>query len=123
MRHAEGYVLLVEDDEHVGATVTMVLEYEGLAVRWARDLDRATRFFDAQRPEVILLDYFLGGETPQSFVRHVRSHNGKEPVPIILLTAATGPEVLAETLRVNRLVRKPCTVEHLIGAVNSCRHR
>lgn len=113
----DGYVLLVEDDENVAETMRMVLEDSGIRIRHADDIDRACHVFDNERPQVILLDYWLRGDTPQEFVQYVRRVSS---TPIILVTAASSAEALAESLEIKNLVKKPFSIEDLLDKLKAC---
>lgn len=98
-------LLLVEDDTHISEILRMVLENDGYQVIAASNLLTAKRMFDQTNPDAILLDYVLPDGTPHDFVKYVRRSKG--PVPIILITAASQPEALAETLQIKDLLKKP----------------
>lgn len=110
----KSYALLIEDDEAVAETIALVLEHEGIPTRWAKNLTAARATFDAFRPRVILLDYVLNGETPEEFVKYIQT---TDSVPIILVTAVSQSEALAEVLKIKSLLRKPFELQDLLDDV------
>lgn len=111
-------LLVVEDDKHIAEVLRMVLENEGYQVLHAPDLLTARRTFDQMNPDGILLDYVLPDGTPHDFVKYVR--RSKDPVPVILITAASQAEALAESLQIKDLLKKPFDLCDLSAMLRSC---
>ncbi|TWA59772.1 PAS domain S-box-containing protein [Azospirillum brasilense] len=110
-------VLLVEDDEQVRRSMTMMLKRWGLrvvAVSSAGEL--AAALPSLRRPHVVLTDYRLpGGDSGRSVVELVRQ---RWPVPGIIITADTAPERLREAMSLGcRLLHKPVLPADLAGAL------
>jgi DNA-binding response OmpR family regulator len=110
----QSYILLVEDDPHIAEATVMILENEHYRVKLVGDLKTATQAYDTEKPSLILLDYRLPDGKPDEFVEHVQSSG---PVPIILMTAASQSEGLAEALKIKDLVKKPFDMEDLLTRV------
>jgi PAS domain S-box-containing protein len=79
-------VLVVDDNEDVLTSMTMLLELEGHAVTTAQDADSTLRAVADFRPEVVLLDLGLPGADGYAVARRLRSEFGNE----LLLVAVTG---------------------------------
>ncbi|MBK3736080.1 response regulator [Azospirillum brasilense] len=110
-------VLLVEDDEQVRRSMTMMLKRWGLrvvAVSSAGEL--AATLPSLRRPHVVLTDYRLpGGDSGRSVVELVRQ---RWPVPGIIITGDTAPERLREAMSLGcRLLHKPVLPADLAGAL------
>ncbi|MBK3803099.1 response regulator [Azospirillum brasilense] len=110
-------VLLVEDDEQVRRSMTMMLKRWGLrvvAVSSAGEL--AAALPGLRRPHVVLTDYRLpGGDSGRSVVELVRQ---RWPVPGIIITGDTAPERLREAMSLGcRLLHKPVLPADLAGAL------
>lgn len=108
------YILIVEDDKHVAEVMAMVLESEGYQTKWALSLEKARTLYDEQFPILILLDGVYPDGDPKDFMDHVRSTH---PVPVILTTAASNSEALAESLAIKDLLKKPFEVDELISRI------
>jgi PAS domain S-box-containing protein len=79
-------VLVVDDNEDVLTSMTMLLELEGHAVTTAHDADSTMRAIGDFHPEVVLLDLGLPGADGYAVARRVRAALGDD----LLLVAVTG---------------------------------
>ena len=79
-------ILLVEDDEATSAAVARNLEAHGLRVAVAGSVGDALRRWDAERPDLILLDLGLPDRDGSVVVRRVRAD---ATTPILVLSART----------------------------------
>ena len=81
-------VLLVEDDEAIRETASMVLERHGFEVTSAPDGDAGLAEFERSEPDVALLDIMLPGLDGISLCRRIRETS---EVPVVMLTARSDP--------------------------------
>jgi len=79
-------ILIIEDDENLGATLKSFLRDEGHQVTWAESLTVA-RGHDFSETELVILDWMLPDGQGIDFLREKRSEGLKTPV--IMLTART----------------------------------
>jgi two-component system KDP operon response regulator KdpE len=82
------HVLLVEDDAAVRGGVATNLAAHGYVVSQAEDVAGAVRHWDAERPDVILLDLGLPDGDGAAVIRRVR----REATTPILILSARGDE-------------------------------
>ncbi len=82
-------VLVIEDDEHIGMLLTLLLERHGYQVKRAADGNEAERLIanSAQVPGLILLDVMLPYRNGFELMQQIRARQGWERVPVIMLTA------------------------------------
>ncbi|WP_097461504.1 response regulator [Mangrovitalea sediminis] len=78
-------VLLVEDDEMLGAAVEQGLRDEGYAADWALDGQLAQASLAAQRYDVVLLDLTLPKVPGLDVLQGLRRE--RNPIPVIIITA------------------------------------
>lgn len=78
-------VLLIEDDEALGAAVREQLEEDGHCVDWARRLDTARDHLGLAPYELILLDLMLPDGRGLDLLKEAR--RGGDATPVIILTA------------------------------------
>ncbi|HTH61420.1 MAG TPA: response regulator transcription factor [Paraburkholderia sp.] len=78
-------VLLIEDDEMIGAAVVEALEDAAYAPDWVRDGDAATGALLGREHDVVLLDLNLPGRDGVEVLRMLRAAHSR--VPVIVLTA------------------------------------
>ena len=76
------HVLLVEDDQATRAAVTRNLEAHGYRVDDAGDAAEALRRWDAERPDIVLLDLGLPDLDGEAVVRRIR-HDANAPILIL----------------------------------------
>jgi two-component system, OmpR family, KDP operon response regulator KdpE len=112
-------ILLVEDDAATRTAVARNLEAHGFRVTAAGDVAGALRSWDAERPDLILLDLGLPDLDGSAVVRHVRRD---ATTPILILSARADERVKVATLEAGAddYVTKPFGMDELrarIGAV------
>jgi two-component system KDP operon response regulator KdpE len=112
-------ILLVEDDEATRNAVARNLEGHGFKVTPSGDVAEALRRWDAERPDLILLDLGLPDLDGATVVRHVRRD---ATTPILILSARADERVKVATLEAGAddYVTKPFGMDELrarIGAL------
>lgn len=78
-------LLLVEDDEMLGASMVIGLELSGFVVRWAKSLEEASRVLQQQMPSLMLLDVMLGDGDGIAWLKQLRAEG--HALPVFLVTA------------------------------------
>jgi DNA-binding response OmpR family regulator len=77
-------LLLVEDEESIGALVSAYLEQAGYRVAWTRSGEEALAAVESLRPSLVILDIGLPGEDGFDVCRRLRT---RSTVPVLMLTA------------------------------------
>ncbi len=116
MQNASKKIFVVDDDQSIGEVLSMMLEMEGYNVASfsnGRDGIGKARF---ERPNLLLLDYFLPGETAEDIIANMRLAAGKD-LPILLMSASSQAEQNAKKLDINEFISKPFQRESLLEAV------
>ena len=78
-------ILVVEDDESIGQTVTTTLQSHGYLVQWCTDGASATADVEATVPDLVLLDAGLADIDGFTLCRWLREQH--RDLPIVLVTA------------------------------------
>jgi CheY-like chemotaxis protein len=108
------FVLVVDDDEDVRASVSELLEEEGYDVAAAANGQEALDLIrDRGRPGVILLDLTMPVMDGHEFL--ARRYAAIAHVPVVLITGAT-PQV-SRFASANAVLAKPITADALLAAV------
>lgn len=81
-----GRVLMVEDDENLGASLRRFLMDEGHLVDWVKSIKDA-KAYDLSEVGLIILDWMLPDGQGIDLLRDFRAHNIS--LPVIMLTART----------------------------------
>jgi two-component system, OmpR family, KDP operon response regulator KdpE len=107
-------ILLVEDDQTTRDAVARNLEAHGFRITASGDVADALRRWDAERPDLILLDLGLPDLDGATVVRHVRRD---ATTPILILSARTDERVKVATLEAGAddYVTKPFGMEELLA--------
>jgi len=110
-------ILVVEDDEALGAQVVGHLEREGFSVAWIRDGAEA-REVDLRGLSLVLVDIMLPGVWGTELVRLYRM---RADVPILVLSArqSTEDKVGALALGADDYMTKPFWPEELLARVRA----
>jgi len=105
-------VLIVEDDSDIRRLFAMALNQRGYEVKLAANGAEAVERVEAERPDVILLDWFMplmdGGEVLDRI-----SGNGAASVPIIVISGHPAPEEAGADPRILCWLTKPVSIDEL----------
>lgn len=110
-------VLLVEDDPDSAAVTKLTLERNGMAVKVAKDGGQAQSSFLMQKPDLVILDLMLPGES--GFEICDRLKHSDASTPIVILTAIDSDESrsLAARVGADAYLTKPADPDQLIETI------
>ena len=108
-------VMVVEDDADSANVVKAILDRQGFKVRIAKDGGQAQATFVMQKPDFVILDLILPGES--GFEICERLKHTDDAVPILIVTAIDLPESreLALKLGADGYLTKPYAPDQLIA--------
>jgi len=106
-------LLLVEDDESLGATLQERLKKEGYRVDWATNLRSAREYFAAEAFDLVILDVGLPDGSGTQFAKEIRT---RSPVPFIFVTARNSAEDRLEGYEIGaaEFIPKPFHLKELL---------
>lgn len=111
-----GVVLLVEDDTALREAIVEALRSEGHRIVAVADGRAAIRWLGGHvAPALILMDLWMPDMDGWQLRAEIEKHAHLRPIPIVVLTAATGQS--ATELKVAAVLEKPVTVPVLLEAV------
>jgi two-component system, OmpR family, response regulator RegX3 len=115
-------VLVVDDEESLLEAVRYALSREGLNVVVARDGSQAVQTFEAERPDLIVLDLMLPVLGGIDVCRRIRAAS---QVPILMLTArdAEVDRVVGLEMGADDYVTKPFSLRELVARVRALLRR
>lgn len=109
-------LLLIDDDPHTASFVKQVFEPHGVTVRVAKDGGQAQSSFVMHKPDLVVLDLILPGESGFEICERLKHTN--DTVPVLVLTAIEldDSRALAERVGVDAYRTKPISPEDLAQA-------
>ncbi len=114
-------VLIVEDSQEIAFLTKMVLEDEGFEIRSAMDAEEGFRVFLEFKPDLIITDIDMPGESGIELMKHIRRLN-----PLVRNIYMSGDlcnfrallEEEKEKYSVS-LLEKPFSMDELMGLVSA----
>ena len=115
-------VMVVDDEESLLEAIRYALSREGMDVVTARDGGDALRDFEAERPDLVVLDLMLPTLNGWDVCRRIRSVS---QVPILMLTArdAEVDRVVGLEMGADDYVTKPFSLRELVARVRALLRR
>jgi DNA-binding response OmpR family regulator len=115
-------LLIVEDEEHLRATLAYNLRKAGYEVQVAASGPEAVLQFGTSKPDLVLLDVMLPGYDGFEVCRHIRQVSG---VPILMLTARSDEidTVVGLELGADDYIAKPFRMRELVARVAAALRR
>ena len=111
-------LLLVDDDAALRALVRTTFEVVDLEVDEAEDAREARRRIKARRPDVIVLDVLMPGESGLDLCRALKADPKTSSIPIVLLSGSDGGSLVAlDAAGADAYVRKPFSPLELLAVV------
>lgn len=111
-------ILIVEDDKGISDFIVPELEYEGFTTCLATTGREALEKFEAEKPDLILLDIMLPELNGLEVLRRIRATS---TVPVILETARgeTIDKINGLNLGADDYIAKPFEIEELLARINA----
>lgn len=109
-------VLLVDDESSVRRLIAVTLQDEKIQFIEAADGPEAIRLAQDQRPDMILLDWWMPQMTGGEVLAALRRDPRTADIPVVVLTATTDPQIhaTARAAGAARLFTKPFSPLELI---------
>ncbi len=114
--------LVVDDDKNILQLIKLYLEREGFEVIEATRGDECLKLFDAQPPNIVLLDIMLPGMDGWQVCREIRKTSN---IPILMITAKdeTFDKVLGLELGADDYITKPFEPKELVARAKAVLRR
>ncbi len=114
------HILIVEDTKSLGESIADLLRMEGFDVSLAINAEEAISFLSRGSTDLIITDLVMPGMNGIGFIKYVRSAEKHKHIPIILLTAQTGPEnrLAGESAGSNAFLGKPFDEDELLEIIH-----
>ena len=118
-------IMIVEDEDDIVTLLRYNLESAGFEVAYETNGGRALAAVEAQRPDLILLDWMLPEKSGIDICRDIRNSNELRNIPIIMLTARGEEADKIEGLSIGAddYMTKPFSVPELIARIRALLRR
>jgi two-component system response regulator VicR len=112
-------LLIVDDEVDIATSIQYVLHQEGFGTLLAHDGIKAMQLFEAEKPDLIILDLMMPGLDGYEVCRRVRAQDKR--TPILMLTARTSEidTVVGLELGANDYIAKPVRLRELVARVKA----
>ena len=110
-------VMVVDDDPDIRAAMGIALRAEGALVEEVPDGSMALHHLQVHRPDAMVLDLMLPGQSGFAVLERCRA--ATPPLPVVMVTANQGRRhaALAESLGASAYLVKPVPLGRLVDAV------
>lgn len=114
------HILIVDDDDVVAELASEILIAAGHACGWVSDAAAADKLLEWRRPDLLLLDQNMPGDSGSTLLRRLRNSPQFYDLPVIMFTGVTGSddEGQAYFYGAQDYIRKPVDPKFLVYRVN-----
>ncbi|KGO90019.1 response regulator transcription factor [Flavobacterium suncheonense] len=111
------HILIIEDETGISGFLKQGLEEENYKVTVANNGDSGLKAFNANKPDLVLLDWLMPKMSGLEVCKKIREKNRK--VPILFLTAKDTVQETVEGLKAgaNDYIKKPFSFEELLERI------
>jgi CheY-like chemotaxis protein len=111
-------ILVVDDEALIAMALEAALEDEGYRVVTAANGKQGLeRLAETPRPELVLLDMMMPIMNGPAMLEAMAADSSLSDIPVIVLSSLSKEAVLARTTGVAAILRKPYTVDEILGAI------
>lgn len=107
-------VLIIDDDFEIVSILTEILKHEGHEIESAGDPVEGMQKSRKVKPDLIILDYHMPGNTGSHLFESLRRNNATKETPILFMSGEASPDqILAEVSDSSgsRFLPKPVKLE------------
>lgn len=109
------FILIIEDNPEIGYVLLAVLQETAYDAQLVPDGETALRLLATHTPNLVIVDYMLPGMNGLNVADHIRSMNGLEHVPLLMVSANLPKAELAQ--RHLSGLSKPFDIETLLTVI------
>lgn len=119
------HIFIVEDDQNIRELIAYALNNNGFKASGFPDAKSLYQALEKGLPSLFILDIMLDGEDGYQILKHLKSHQETENLPVIMLTAKTSEydKVKGLDMGADDYITKPFGVMELISRVRAVLRR
>ena len=110
-------ILVAEDDRAILEVVKIILEQEGYTTVFADKEDVIYKIIKEQKPDLMLLDIWLGGSNGGKIAKTIKSDKQTQHIPIIMISANNETEKITREAGADDFLLKPFNIDDLLNIV------
>ncbi len=92
------HIILIEDDAWLAESYSRMLQKAGYQIVVAREGNEAIRLIETEKPDLLLADMMLEGQTVISLLHELQSYSDTAQFPVVICSALTGSHMSVERL-------------------------
>ncbi|MBI1348851.1 response regulator [bacterium] len=116
-------VLVIEDDTETAGMIRHALEEKRIGVRVAKDGGQAHAILSMHKPDFVILDLILPGESGYEICERIKSHDESLPVLVVSEIELEDSRELATRVGADGYLQKPVSPVELIETVKTIAER
>jgi DNA-binding response OmpR family regulator len=113
------HILLVEDDADAAASLKEALQQKGFRVAVVKDGGQAQSTFVMRRPDFVILDLILPGESGFEICERMKQTDSTVPVLVLSVIDLPDARSLADRVGADGYLTKPCDPDVLVETIKS----
>jgi two-component system phosphate regulon response regulator PhoB len=119
------HVLVIENDAAIQQLIAFNLGLAGHVVSRARDAESALMLLEDSRPDLILLDWTLPGQSGLALVRRLRAQPRTRALPVMMVTAraSEADKIMALEGGADDYMTKPFSPREMVARVHALLRR
>jgi len=111
-------ILVLDDDIAVLEAIEIALKYEGYEVFTLGHTYNIFKTLDDYRPELLLIDFVLGGVTGGELCRRLKDNSDTMHIPVIIVSAYPQSSRDLNNCGCDYFIQKPFSLEELYAGIN-----
>lgn len=110
-------ILIVDDDRSIVESLTYVFEDAGFIVDSGEDGSFIKKHFNGNKPDAILLDYWLPGENGGELTKKLKARKDTSDIPVVIISAGYNIKEIVKKAGADDFLSKPYDIDQLVATV------
>lgn len=110
-------ILIVDDDISIVESLKYLLEDSGYQVDTNEDGKFIYKRFNGNKPDLILLDYWLPGENGGDITKKLKTESDTKNIPVIIISASYNIKDLVHEAGADDFLQKPYDIDDVLNTI------
>ena len=118
---AQKKILIIDDDEDIIETVTILLENEGFSISSADNVEKGLELIRNIKPDLVLLDIMFPEKKTRGFEAAAQIKEIQPDLPVFAFTAINREysfDFSKEEIQADEFINKPVATDKLVKLIN-----